>query len=206
MIFAVMSNCTASLPSIFPNRLRRTCLLAAAFVCLLVSAVLAQPAPQSPAQQPAAADAQDQPLQTLKVDVSVVNLFFNVHDNHGALIPALTKYMSPTDPKAKKGKLVVLLGPTGADRQRGNQMVMFGSVMRWPRNITALPYFPGSVVVLAGFVIWMSRNRTVSEERTSATGNPSTITSTTSRTTQIGISNKGSSWERPWASAQPPTK
>src|SRR6266853_3968836 len=47
MIFAVMSNCTASLPSIFPNRLRRTCLLAAAFVCLLVSAVLAQPAPQS---------------------------------------------------------------------------------------------------------------------------------------------------------------
>jgi hypothetical protein len=39
------------------------------------------------------------------------------------LIPALTKYMSPSDPKAKKGKLVVLLGPTGADRQRGNQMV-----------------------------------------------------------------------------------
>src|SRR5262245_27111227 len=39
------------------------------------------------------------------------------------MIPALTKYMNPTDPKAKKGKLVVLYGPTGPDRQRANQMV-----------------------------------------------------------------------------------
>src|SRR6267143_347800 len=47
MIFTVMSNCTASLPSIFPNRLRRTCLLAAVSLCLFVSAIWAQPAPQT---------------------------------------------------------------------------------------------------------------------------------------------------------------
>jgi VWFA-related protein len=34
---------------------------------------------------------QDQPLETLKVNVEVVQLFFNVKDKHGALIPSLTK-------------------------------------------------------------------------------------------------------------------
>src|SRR5256885_12410810 len=47
MIFAVMSNCAASLPSIFPKPFRRTCLRTAVFVCLLVSALWAQPVPQS---------------------------------------------------------------------------------------------------------------------------------------------------------------
>jgi VWFA-related protein len=34
---------------------------------------------------------QDQPIETLKVNVDVVQLFFNVKDKHGALIPSLTK-------------------------------------------------------------------------------------------------------------------
>src|SRR5258708_24566197 len=34
---------------------------------------------------------QDQPVETLKVNVEVVQLFFNVKDKHGALIPNLTK-------------------------------------------------------------------------------------------------------------------
>jgi VWFA-related protein len=34
---------------------------------------------------------QEEPLETLKVNVEVVQLFFNVKDKHGALIPSLTK-------------------------------------------------------------------------------------------------------------------
>jgi len=60
-------------------------------IALLVVPALAQ-APTPNPQQPASSDAQqDQPLQTLSVDVNVVNLFFNVKDKHGALVPALTK-------------------------------------------------------------------------------------------------------------------
>ncbi len=66
--------------------------------------------PAAPGQQPAApgqkpgdqkpgdqksqdqtADDSQQPTETLKVNVSVVSLFFNVKDKHGALIPNLTK-------------------------------------------------------------------------------------------------------------------
>jgi VWFA-related protein len=47
-----------------------------------------------PAQQPSAnqkpADSQ-QPTETLKLNVNIVQLFFNVKDKHGALIPNLTK-------------------------------------------------------------------------------------------------------------------
>src|ERR1700727_2756182 len=35
--------------------------------------------------------AEDQTLETLKVNVQVVQLFFNVKDKHGALIPTLNK-------------------------------------------------------------------------------------------------------------------
>src|SRR5579859_4355888 len=45
-------------------------------------------------QQPAASDQQpdsQEPAETLKVKVNVVQLFFNVKDKHGALIPNLTK-------------------------------------------------------------------------------------------------------------------
>lgn len=59
-----------------------------------------QPAPaQSPAQQAAPgqkpedqkSDDSQQPTETLKVNVNIVQLFFNVKDKHGALIPNLTK-------------------------------------------------------------------------------------------------------------------
>jgi len=71
-------------------------------VLLLVSAgqfaLAQQPAAQQPppAQQSATAPAQQseedqKPTETLKVNVNVVQLFFNVKDKHGALIPNLTK-------------------------------------------------------------------------------------------------------------------
>jgi len=55
-------------------------------VCLAVSAARAQQS-ASPSEQPQ----EDQAATTLKVNVNVVQLFFNVKDKHGALIPNLTK-------------------------------------------------------------------------------------------------------------------
>jgi VWFA-related protein len=49
------------------------------------------PSPSSGAQQDQKAGQQEQPTETLKVNVNVVQLFFNVKDKHGALIPNLTK-------------------------------------------------------------------------------------------------------------------
>src|SRR6266478_103347 len=49
------------------------------------------------------------------------------------------------------------------------------------------------------------RVRSKNQESTSATGNPSTISSTVRRTTQFGISNTEKTCEIPTASAQPPT-
>lgn len=43
------------------------------------------------AHVPAADQSQDQSSETLKVNVEVVQLFFNIKDKHGALIPNLTK-------------------------------------------------------------------------------------------------------------------
>ena len=43
------------------------------------------------AQKPDNKQKDDQAVETLKVNVNVVNLFFNVKDKHGALIPNLTK-------------------------------------------------------------------------------------------------------------------
>jgi VWFA-related protein len=69
-------------------------------VLLLAMAALLAAAPSSFAQQPASqqptspgqkADESQEPTETLKVNVNVVNLFFNVKDKHGALIPNLTK-------------------------------------------------------------------------------------------------------------------
>jgi VWFA-related protein len=55
---------------------------------------VADTAAQSPSIQSPAADQKPQseePAETLKVNVNVVGLFFNVKDKHGALIPNLTK-------------------------------------------------------------------------------------------------------------------
>ncbi len=59
--------------------------------------MLAQQAPASPStpgqqsQPNQKSDDSQQPTETLKVNVNVVQLFFNVKDKHGALIPNLTK-------------------------------------------------------------------------------------------------------------------
>ncbi len=50
-----------------------------------------QPAAQLPSLQDQKSDDSQQPTETLKVNVNVVQLFFNVKDKHGALIPNLTK-------------------------------------------------------------------------------------------------------------------
>jgi VWFA-related protein len=49
------------------------------------------PPPAQDQQTPAQAPAEDDNLQTFKAQVNVVNLFFNVKDKHGMLIPNLTK-------------------------------------------------------------------------------------------------------------------
>src|SRR5438309_8314389 len=82
---------------------KRHVLLVTAMAALFSASlsVAAQAAPQSsgqqpaPGQQPASSDQNpddsQQPTETLKVRVNVVQLFFNVKDKHGALIPNLTK-------------------------------------------------------------------------------------------------------------------
>jgi len=67
----------------------RTLYLAAGLVlscCLFLRAQDTPPAPPKDQQAPS-----DQDLQVFKSQVNVVNLFFNVKDKHGMLIPNLTK-------------------------------------------------------------------------------------------------------------------
>jgi len=67
-------------------------LLSFVFVCLPAQAQ--DPGSQPPrTQQPPSAQepTNEEPLQTFKAEVNVVNLFFNVKDKHGMLIPNLTK-------------------------------------------------------------------------------------------------------------------
>jgi VWFA-related protein len=63
---------------------RLTFVFASAVLCLMPFAA----AQQNPPAQP---DNNQKPDETLKVNVNVVQLFFNVKDKHGALIPNLTK-------------------------------------------------------------------------------------------------------------------
>ena len=68
----------------------------AVLLCVAVMHAAAQvaPSPDAPPQGPAGdpnQDDQQQPLETLKVNVNLVSLYFTVHDKHGALIPHLTK-------------------------------------------------------------------------------------------------------------------
>src|SRR5690348_16570102 len=64
-------------------------------LCLLGTALIAAnvvAAQNTPSQDPQNNDKdQDQSVSTLKVNVNVVNLFFNVKDKRGALVPNLTK-------------------------------------------------------------------------------------------------------------------
>jgi VWFA-related protein len=60
----------------------------AAALCVLTSLSLPGTAQDSQSKPPTT---DDQSTETLKVNVDVVQLFFNVKDKHGALIPSLTK-------------------------------------------------------------------------------------------------------------------
>jgi VWFA-related protein len=90
-------------PSVFQRRALVVTALAALFPT--VPFIIAQQSPPQPpapstaqAPQPASpkpeeqkSDDSQQPTETLKVNVNVVQLFFNVKDKHGTLIPNLTK-------------------------------------------------------------------------------------------------------------------
>src|ERR1700684_162152 len=71
-------------------------LLWAVLLCVATVSALAQvaPSPGAPPQGPAGdpnQDDQQQPVAPLKVNVTMVSLYYTVHDKHGALIPHLTK-------------------------------------------------------------------------------------------------------------------
>jgi VWFA-related protein len=72
---------------------RQTSGIAVWIVLLGASLALPQrlPAQQSSNSQSPQPDESQQPTETLKVNVNVVQLFFNVKDKHGTLIPNLTK-------------------------------------------------------------------------------------------------------------------
>lgn len=66
--------------------------LVLAGLCTAASLLRAQqPAGQQPSPPDQKSDDSQQPTETLKVNVNVVQLFFNVKDKHGALIPNMTK-------------------------------------------------------------------------------------------------------------------
>jgi len=77
---------------VFSKRMLALCTLAGALFAAPPSQAQQSASPQTSPQQPAqpSGDSQ-QPTETLKVNVNVVQLFFNVKDKHGALIPHLTK-------------------------------------------------------------------------------------------------------------------
>lgn len=85
------------MPNPLPSQFRFLPIFACAVLLLAPLAFPQQPAAQQPAQnqQPASggqkSDDSQEPAATLKVNVNVVQLFFNVRDKHGALIPNLTK-------------------------------------------------------------------------------------------------------------------
>jgi VWFA-related protein len=60
-------------------------------LAFLLSIAFAVPALAQQTQPPPSTDDQDQSIETLKVNVNVVNIYFNVKDKHGKLIPELTK-------------------------------------------------------------------------------------------------------------------
>ena len=77
----------------FPVSPRRIlAVLALVALCAASPFLMAQqPATQQPSSSDQKSDDSQQPTETLKVNVNVVQLFFNVKDKHGALIPNLTK-------------------------------------------------------------------------------------------------------------------
>ncbi len=74
---------------LFPRRVLAALVLAG--LCLAPYLMAQQPTGQQPSSPDQKSDDSQQPTETLKVNVNVVQLFFNVKDKHGALIPNLTK-------------------------------------------------------------------------------------------------------------------
>ena len=92
------------MPKLPVSQRRILAAVALAAVCMAAPFTMAQSSPpqsdQKPAQLPASpvqkppeqqTDDSQQPGETVKVNVSIVQLFFNVKDKHGALMPNLTK-------------------------------------------------------------------------------------------------------------------
>lgn len=76
-------------PPLFPRRVLAALVLAG--LCVAPYLMAQQPTDQQPSSPDQKSDDSQQPTETLKVNVNVVQLFFNVKDKHGALIPNLTK-------------------------------------------------------------------------------------------------------------------
>ncbi len=73
----------------FRHFLTAMCLLLGS--CLVTSAQQQNPPVSPPSQDQQSQSSDQDSLQTFKAEVNVVNLFFNVKDKHGMLIPNLTK-------------------------------------------------------------------------------------------------------------------
>jgi VWFA-related protein len=77
------------------NRVRQfgmaICFVMCCSVCLTAQAQNSPAPPPAQGQQQSQQPANEEPLQTFKAEVNVVNLFYNVKDKHGMLIPNLTK-------------------------------------------------------------------------------------------------------------------
>jgi VWFA-related protein len=75
------------------SKLPLTPRLAASLLAVALGLALPAAAQNPPSRPPSGDQSQneEQSLETLKVNVDVVQLFFNVKDKHGALIPSLTK-------------------------------------------------------------------------------------------------------------------
>jgi VWFA-related protein len=85
------------MPKSLPSQLRSVSILACGLL-LVAALALSQSAParqtaqtQQPASGSRQSDDSQEPTTTLKINVNVVQLFFNVKDKHGTLIPNLTK-------------------------------------------------------------------------------------------------------------------
>ncbi len=74
------------------NRVRHFVTVLCLILCTSAWMAAQSQNPPAPTQgQQSQAPANEEPLQTFKSEVNVVNLFFNVKDKHGMLIPNLTK-------------------------------------------------------------------------------------------------------------------
>jgi VWFA-related protein len=80
------------MPKLPVSSRRMLAALVLAGLCAAAPFLMAQqPAAQLPSLQDQKSGDSQQPTETLKVNVNVVQLFFNVKDKHGALIPNMTK-------------------------------------------------------------------------------------------------------------------